>query len=415
MVITRGAERLGFPRMRGLHRLAIGAAVDSLGSGIFVPFTIPYFLIVTDLELVSIGTALSVAALAGVPAGMMAGPLVDRFGATTIVVGSNLLHSVGFLGYLWVETPWQLALVAALIYWADGAWLPAQGSLVVELVGLDQQPRWFALIRSTRNAALGLGGIIAASVVGFGDAGYQALAMGNALSYLLVAVLIGTWPKARTRAGRRAAVARPRAVGGYRQVLRDRPFTLVVLANGCFVLAIFAIILLIPAYVGLTLPELAWLPGALYTVNTVLVVLAQPPVVRWTERRAETMVLRLAALVWIASFGVLAVSALLAPPLAVFVVFFGVVVFTAAELLFAPTSAAFVARLAPPTLRGRYLGTHQLSWGTATVVAPLLFTSLLSLGPVWPWLALIAICMTGWLLVGMARRRMEARPRHERT
>lgn len=406
MVIARGAERLGLPRMRGLHRLAIGAAIDSLGSGIFVPFTIPYFLVVTDLGLVSIGAALSVAALAGVPAGMMAGPLVDRLGATAIVVGCNVVRALGFLGFLWVDTAWQLALVAALVYWADGAWLPAQGALVVDLAGLDQQPRWFALIRSTRNAALGLGGIVAASVVGFGVAGYRALAVGNAVSYLLVAVLIGTWPAARAHAGRRAAATRPPAEGGYRQVLRDRPMTLLVLANGFFVVAVYAIVFLVPAYVGLVRPDLAWLPGVLYTVNTMLVVVAQPPVVRFTERRAQTSMLRLAAVVWAVCFGVLGGSALLPPEPALLMVFLGVVVFTAAELLFAPTSSVLAARLAPPALRGRYLGMNQLSWGLAMVVAPALFTGLLSLGPLWPWPVLIGCCAAGWLLVGAARRHL---------
>jgi MFS family permease len=394
--------------MRGLHRLAIAAGVDSLGSGIFVPFTIPYFLVVADLGLVGIGTALSVAALAGVPAGMMAGPLVDRFGATALVVVCNLLRGLGFLAYLWVSTPWQLALVAAVVYWADGAWLPAQGALVVDLAGLDQQPRWFALIRSTRNAALGLGAMIAASVVAFGAVGYQALAVGNAVSYLAVAVLIGTWPKARALAGRGAAVARPPVEGGYRRVLRDRPFTLLVLANGFFVVLIYALVLLVPAYVGLTLPEHAWLPGALFTVNTVLVVFTQPLVVRWTEHRAETAVLRLAAGVWVVCFCALGLSAFLAPGPAMIAMFLGVVIFTAGELLFAPTSSAFAARLAPPALRGRYLGVNQLSWGLAMVVAPALFTILLSRGPVWPWPVMIACCIAGWLLVGAAHRRMSS-------
>jgi MFS family permease len=340
---------------------------------------------------------------------MMAGPLVDRIGAAAVVVWCNVLRGLGFLAYLWVDTPWQLTLAAALVFWADGAWLPAQGALVVNLVGLEQQPRWFGLIRLSRNAALGLGGLVAAWVVQFGAAGYRALVVCNAVSFLLVALIIGTWPKASALAGRRAVVARAAAAGGYRQVLRDRPFTLLVLANGFFVIVIYAIILLVPAYVGLIMPERAWLPGALYTVNTVLVVLAQSLVVRWTERRAETGVLQLAAVVWVACFVILATSAFLAPPLALFPLFVGVVVFTAGELLFAPTSSAFAARLAPPALRGRYLGMNQLSWGLAMVIAPALFTGLLSLGTVWPWPAMIACCAAGALLVRAADRRRAGR------
>ena len=56
--------RLGFPRV-GEHRRFVAAIVaDTVGSGLFMPITLLYFLAMTDLSLVQVGSALSLSARA---------------------------------------------------------------------------------------------------------------------------------------------------------------------------------------------------------------------------------------------------------------------------------------------------------------------------------------------------------------
>jgi len=52
-----------------------------------------------------------------------------------------------------------------------------------------------------------------------------------------------------------------------------------------------------------------------------------------------------------------------------------------------PMASAYVADLAPPSMRGRYMGVYGLTWTVALVVGPALGMSLLAAGPSFLWLA----------------------------
>jgi hypothetical protein len=60
-------QRLGLPDTTGQRTFLVAMLVDTLGSGAFVPFTLLYFRITTDLSLTAIGLGLTVAAAAPGP------------------------------------------------------------------------------------------------------------------------------------------------------------------------------------------------------------------------------------------------------------------------------------------------------------------------------------------------------------
>ncbi|MER6795751.1 MFS transporter, partial [Amycolatopsis mediterranei] len=210
-------------------------------------------------------------------------------------------------------------------------------------------------------------------------------------SFLLAAALTAAWRGGR--AGPPRAAREPARRRGYRAVLADRAFRRVLVTVFVFALCDLALTVLLSAYVLDTLRLPAWQPGVLFALNTVLVVLAQTVVARRVERFGKPRTLQVAAVVWAAAFLLFAVAPL-AAPLPVFAVLtVATAVFTAAELLQAPTSSALTVALAPPHLRGRYLGLEELLWGVARVLAPVTFTALLGAGPQLPWLVLAGCCM----------------------
>ena len=48
------------------------------------------------------------------------------------------------------------------------------------------------------------------------------------------------------------------------------------------------------------------------------------------------------------------------------------VVLTIGELLLAPTGSAITANLAPPDMRGRYMGFYGITWGVSFGIAPVI-------------------------------------------
>ena len=52
------------PDLRGRYRLVAAAAVDTLGVGLFLPLSLYYFTVTTDLPVAAIGAVTSAATLA---------------------------------------------------------------------------------------------------------------------------------------------------------------------------------------------------------------------------------------------------------------------------------------------------------------------------------------------------------------
>jgi MFS family permease len=87
------------------------------------------------------------------------------------------------------------------------------------------------------------------------------------------------------------------------------------------------------------------------------------------------------------------------------------VILTIGEMIMIPTSTALTANLAPPDMRGRYMGMYGLTWGVAMGIGPVLGGTLNDqVAPVAIWyagLVLAAIAMVGFIVLGrLLPRRM---------
>jgi MFS family permease len=406
------ADTLGLPNTRGRGALIAAQVVDALGTGLFLPFAVVYFHVAKGIGLTTVGVMLSAAALLSLPAGPMAGAMIDRIGPRRVVVASNLVRVLTFTGYLLTDTPWVLLVLITLTLGCESLFWPAGAALVAQVADDGQRARWFAMERSLRNVGIGSGGLLAGVMVGWGaGSGYTAVVVLNAVSFAAAAALVGTWRGGPAPAPAGDAEAPP--AHGYREVLADRAF-LGVLATVCvFALCDLALTVLLSAYVidARRLP--AWQPGALFAINTALVVVAQTAVAGAVERYRRPRVLQLAAALWTVSFALFAVVPGGRTGVAFCGLALGTVVFTVAELLQSPTSSALTVAIAAEHVRGRYLGMEELMWGVARVVAPALFTWLLARGPGLPWLGLCLCCLAAVGVLHRLNRVLPARALRE--
>jgi MFS family permease len=393
-------ERLGLPRIGTARPFALAMIIDAIGSGLFLPFSLLYFHYAAGLSLTEAGLGLTISMLIAVPTPLAAGVLVDRVGPKTVAVGTNAARVAGFLGYLLVHDLTALIAVALLISMSDRLFWVAQPTLIGEFATSGSRDRWFGLTVALRAGGLGMGGLLAGlAVSSLGIVGYHALVIANAVSFALAAALI-----ASLRIPRRTAVpallAEP-SPKGFRAVLADRPFCWIVATNVVFGIARTMILVGFPVYAIQVLGAPAWLAGVLYAVYTALLAVAQTSLVRRLEHHRRTRALMLSALLWAASFVLLAVSPLLPRQAIVAYLSAVTVLYTVAVMVHAGVIDALVIEAAPDTLRGRYVAAFNLSWAGANALAPGLFTTLLAWYVGLPWITLAALLLLA--LVGVRR------------
>ncbi|MFD0571473.1 MFS transporter [Kitasatospora gansuensis] len=402
----RTLRRFGLPRVAGNGGLVGASVIDSLGSGLVLAFVLVYFARTTELSLPVIGGALTLARLLAVPTAVTVGPLIDRWGARGLALAGNLISAAGYAGFLISHQVWQivaaawLAQVGAVTYWTSST------GLVVLAADGAERPRWFAMIHMLRNVGLGLGGALGAFLVGIGGtAGLRGVVVANAVSFLVAVVLLWRW-----RPTVRAVPAAARAGGGYRTVLRDRRYLLLVAINVSFVFSALILSLLLAVYITEGLHREAWIAGALLVLNGGQVALTQTVVSRWLERFRPTRVIAAACGINALAFGVFAVLAD-APGWAVPAgLFLAMLLYTLAETAATPFSEELSVSLAPEQLRGRYLAVYQLSWTFGQTVAPGLLTLLLAGGASLPWLFLIGLSLAAVPALLLLERLTAARP-----
>ncbi|MFF2073534.1 MFS transporter [Kitasatospora sp. NPDC058162] len=384
-------DRLGLPGTAGRSRLIGAHLVDSLGTGLILAFVLVYFTRTTDLPLATVGAAVSTARLLALPTALAVGPLIDRHGARVVASGANALSALAYCGFLLTHQAWQIVLVCLLAQIGHVGYWTASTGLVVLASHEGERTRWFALVQTLRNAGMGLGGALGAVLMAGGGTGaLRLLVVLNAASYLLASVLLAGWRPPTTTAVQEAGVAE---TGGYRAVLGDRRYLLLVAVNLSFVFASMILSMLLAVYLTTGLHRSASVAGALLVLNGVQVVLTQGVVARRLEGRRPTRVVAAGALLNAFAFGLFALLAA-APGWAVLPgLFLAMLVYNLAETVATPSREVLSVSLADPARRGRYLAVYQLSWNVGQAVAPGLLTLLLERGAAWPWLLLLLLSL----------------------
>ncbi|MER6568448.1 MFS transporter [Streptomyces sp. NPDC001093] len=379
-------------RIPGEWTLPVTAAVNGIGTGMYVPFTLVFFHAVTGLSFAVVGAVLTATGLAGIAVLPLAGTAVDRYGAKRVQYALYGVRVAGFALYPFAHSLPAFAAVALVTAAADRAFPAAQQSLIGEVASGAGQDRLQASTRALQNAGNGAGALLATLVISFaGSAGYTYAAWGNALSFALAALLLRPLRQVRT-AG--AAPLSRRAGAGYRLVLADRPFLVVTGANFLNALSYSALSVLFPLFMVEWLHGPSVLTGAAFTLNTVLCAVAGVGVgarVRGAGAR-RTRAAALGGGLFATAFAAQIVLGTVRPGS---VTVLGgalvavVVVYTLGELIHSPAAQVLAMAAAPEAVRGRYLAAYQMSWSLAKAVAPSLFTALLALDGRAPWAVLV--------------------------
>lgn len=395
-------QRLGFPTLGDHRRFVTAISVDAVGSGVFMPVAVLYFLATTPLSLVEVGLALSLASTIALPVGPLLGGVVDRLGARQLLLAGNLLQAVGFAAYLWVESFASVLVWSLVVTVGRTAFWGSYGTIVAAISRPGERERWFGFLGALRNVGFAVGGLASGLAISVGtDAAYAAVVLLNAVSYVVALGLLLSVPDHRPAPPAAGPVAADTGSEGWGVVLADGRYRLLVLVQTVYSLAMMVLNFAIPVYATTVLGLSGWVTGAVFTLNTVLCGLGQGLVVTALTGRVRAGALVVTNLVFAASFLLLLGADLVPVALAAATVLLGTAVYTLGELIGGPVLGALAAEAAPEHLRGRYLALIQLGWNAASALAPVSFAWLLDRGSGTLWISLTTLCLAGAGLAGL--------------
>jgi MFS family permease len=400
---------------RLLVSIVLAIVVDTFGTGVFVPVSLLFFTRVAGMSLSQVGVITSVAAATSLVVPVLVGRLADRFRPRSFVVTGQVLQACGFLGYLVARAPAAVFVVIALVAVGQRVFWSSFFTLVAALPvdGTDERvrDRRYAIVGMAQSAGFGVGALVAgALLVSPTDRAYLTLAALNAATFAASALLLIRVPQeSPTTAGAQDEPDGGTIRSGYRQLFRDRVYLGYTVANVAFCICSVALGAGLPVYIIDGVHGPAWVVGPVLAANTVLLSLGQLAATRLIRPLSRTQALMLAGALWALWAFLTAAAPVIDKTWVGGYLVAVVLLYAVAELIHAPTSNALAAEAAPERARGTYLAIFQYGFTVATMVVPLGFTTLFSVGPAVPWLGLGGLVAAGTVAIRLVSRPLTLR------
>ncbi|MFQ6000319.1 MAG: MDR family MFS transporter [Anaerolineae bacterium] len=373
--MTQRVVRLFRSYPRQFWVLFASALISAAGGNLIWPFMTIYLHEKLMVPLATVGVVFTITSVAGYFSQLVGGPFVDRFGRKpailfSLVAQTFIVAAFGFVG--------SLQVFAVLFVLSSLAW-PLSGiginAMVADLVEPERRPSAYALQRIAMNVGVAIGPAIG----GFIATKSYTLSFLLAASSFAILILPYLFFVRETRP--ETPLERERGERtGYGRVLRDLPFLGFAGAFALMNLAYAQMLIYLPVYIkeNYGIPESGY--GFILATNALMVVLFQFAVTRVTERYPRLPVMALGTLLIATGLGSVAFFH------TYFLFLLSMIIYTVGELITAPTATAFVADVAPVTMRGTYMAVYSICFGFGFGLGPMVGGVLHdTLGPAYIW------------------------------
>jgi MFS family permease len=361
------------PGPRRVYLLA--TFINTYGTGLVLTTLTLFAVRVVHLSAARTGLAMTIAGLVGLLAAMPIGRLADRHGPRNVYRVVLLALGAAAAGYVLFAHSFTSFLIVTTV---DGSALIASGAANVALlrrVGGEGATTFRSQTAAVLNVGITLGVATAAVALELNTVNaYRALFLGNALTCLVGAAVLGRLPKYEPLPGAREESPFT--------ALRDRPFVAYTVLSGAMYMQYFVLIVLLPVWVVYHTTAPRWTVSAFVIINTVIVVLFQVRIGKTVQtiRQGGAAFLR-AGVIFLVSCSAIGLATGIPAWAALLLLAAAVIVHSFGELWHASGTYALDFGLAPPHAQGQYQGLVSIGIGAGQALAPILLIGLvLSLG-----------------------------------
>jgi MFS family permease len=363
-----------FQNLRALPRpawiLFFGTFLNKFG-GFVVPF-LTLYLTGQGYTIVHAGLAIGAYGVGTLVASWLGGWLADMLGRRKTIVFSMFSGAVTMILLSQAKGLPAIVILTALTGLANEFYRPASSALLADLVPPEQRVTAFAAYRLAFNAGFALGPAFAGFLASRGF--FWLFAGDAATSVLFGLVALFALPVTTGKSAKKA---------GWKEVTHafviNRRLQQALVASFAVAFVFFQL----SSSFGLHVANLGFSMvtyGSIISLNGLLVVLFEMPITAYTRRAPERYAIAVGYLligIGAAMYAFIHTVAMLAVAMTIF---------TVGEMIAMPVCAAYIANIAPPDMRGRFMGIYGSAWAMALIVAPGVGMKMLAYSPSFLWL-----------------------------
>lgn len=350
--------------------LFFGTFLNKFG-GFVVPF-LTLYLTGRGYTIGQAGMAVSAYGMGNLGASLLGGHLADKLGRRKTIVFSMFSGAVAMMLLSQAHSLAIIIVLTALTGLTNEFYRPASQALLADIVPSGQRMTAFAALRVSFNAGFAFGPATAGLLAAYG---YFWLFAGDATTsvlYGLVALL--ALPRGSRTAQQNASWSE-----ALRVLRHDHKLHQLLLGNFAIGLVFFQL----GSTYGLHLMHLGFSPavyGAIVSMNGALIVFCELPLTRVTRKFSARRAMAAGYLLCAAGYALNAFAHTI-PALVLCMI-----ILTTGEMITMPTAVAYLADLAPPAMRGRYMGVSGLTWAMALIIGPVGGMKLFAAAPTAYWI-----------------------------
>jgi MFS family permease len=382
-------------------------AVQTLGRGLTLPFTVIYLHEVRGISLDLAGVLMAFIALVALVITGPAGALTDRVGARTMLLYATTAQLIGCVILAFATTPVVVAVAFLFLGVNFGVSWPAFNALVAAVVTGRARQQYFGVNFALVNLGIGLGGVIGGLYADVDNpTSFTVIFLADAASMLVpIGLLLGPLRHVHGRADK--PEDSEVGEGSYLTILRKPAVVWLTLLTfiGVFV-GYGQMEAGFPAFARQVSGASTAVIGFAFAINTAVIVGLQFFVLRRIAGRRRTRVLIVMVALWSVAWVVLGFTGPVRGTLAASA---GVLLFHAlfalGETLLQPTIPTITNDMAPDHLRGRYNAVNAGAFQAGAILGPVVAGFMLNHRWSTAFVALIVVGCGVMVLLSLALER----------
>ncbi|MBI9043440.1 MAG: MFS transporter [Anaerolineaceae bacterium] len=343
--------------------VCFGVFASMMGMTMIWPFLTIFLRESLDVSLTTVTGLIAIESIMTLIATLITGPIVDRFGRKWAMISSLSVTAISF--GLMIRSSSLLAFAAIMAL--RGFFIPLYrigvNAMVADLIPEEKRLDAYSLVRTGSNTGFALGPAIGGLLA---STSYQLAFNASAISIGVITILLAIFLKETMPKNIPSAETNLKKQGNYGTILKDRTFMTFIGADTLTKMAMVILFTLLSVYSKENFNVLEREYGLIMMTNAVIGVFFQYAVAQITKRYDPVRMLFLGAVIYSIGLG----SVILGRGFWDFII--SMVIISVGELIVMPISTNMVARIAPPDMRGRYMGVYGLTMGFAKFFAPMI-------------------------------------------